>query len=219
MSKKKKHSSHFYDFNGKSGKKGKKSKNKDSGYYKEPEFKEVKPTLDKKDAKKNKKMLLAPVEIPKEFIKSRVKCNHADGLMTVKEFKAMTPTYAAFTPMLDTMTAVFGADDLRICKRCYDVIVKPELFDSSDVRHAIAVLYATANVVVSHKRMKDDEVKSINKVKMDLNDWSTIANRYRELEESGALATQETDAASLSSDDLAALNKVSSANTKRPFTV
>ena len=103
MSKKSKKNKYFYTSKDikKKNKKGKKIKG-----YEAPKLKSVKPTLDKSDAKKNKKILLAPVEIPKEFIKNRAKCNHAGQVISVAEFKAMTPTYAAYTPMLDTIVEV-----------------------------------------------------------------------------------------------------------------
>lgn len=154
-------------------KKSKKNKKK-SKAYDTPKLKTVKPTLDKSDAKKNTKILLAPVEIPKEFIKNRNKCNHAGKTISVADFKAMTPTYAAYTPQLDAIVDIFGEDKVCVCKSCYDVMVDVDQINDSDVLKAISVLYAAANIVVANKRMKDDEIKDIAKIKNDLADWMKI---------------------------------------------
>ena len=73
-------------------KKKKKNKKKE---YDIPKFKMVQPSLGRKDAKIAKKIVLAPVDVPKAFLKVRRKCNHAGKLITAAEFKEMTPAYAA----------------------------------------------------------------------------------------------------------------------------
>ena len=145
MSKKNKY---FYS---KSDKKSKKKGKKVKG-YEAPKLKTVKPTLDKADAKKSKKILLAPVEIPKEFIKNRTKCNHAGNMISVAEFKAMTPTYAAYTPMLDTIVELFGEENCSICKSCFDVLVGKDQISVSDVLGSINTLSAAANMVAYEGR-------------------------------------------------------------------
>ena len=197
----------------KKGKKGKKSA------YDEPTLKSVKPTLDKKDAKESKKILLEPVNVPKEFLKNRNKCNHAGHIITPKEFKDMTPTYAAFTPMLDNMIAVFGEENVGVCKSCYDVLADVSKISSDDIIHALCVLYAAANAVVSHKRFKTDEVKEIAKIKEDLGDWNNIVEMFEKLEDKGAFKTSvanATGAGELSAAELAKLNRTSSG---APFSV
>ena len=181
MSKKNKY---FYS---KSDKKSKKKGKKVKG-YEAPKQKTVKPTLDKADAKKSKKILLAPVEIPKEFIKNRTKCNHAGNTISVAEFKAMTPTYAAYTPMLDTIVELFGEENCSVCKSCFDVLVSKDQISVSDVLGSINTLYAAANMVVANKRMKDDEVKDIAKIKNDLEDWLKVADLLAEIKENDAPA-------------------------------
>lgn len=202
MSKKsKKKNKYFYTSKDikKKNKKGKKIKG-----YEAPKLKSVKPTLDKSDAKKNKKILLAPVEIPKEFIKNRAKCNHAGQVISVAEFKAMTPTYAAYTPMLDTIVELFGEENCSICKSCFDVLIDKKQISVSDVLGSINTLYAAANMVVANKRMKDDEVKDIAKIKNDLEDWLKVADLLAEIKEN---ESPVVDAATGSADvDISQLN-------------
>lgn len=220
MSKKKKNKNkkyYEYEFGAKKDKKSKKSK---KSAYGEPELKRVKPSLDKKEAKESKKILQQPVEVPKEFKKNRFKCNHAGTVITAAEFKAMTPTYAAYTPMLDTMIEVFGEENVGVCKSCYDVLVGTDCIRTADIDKAVAILYAAANTVVSHKRFKTDEIKEIAKVKDSLADWSGIAEQFNKLEEKGAFAGASESKASgskeLTSAELANLNKMSSGT---PFSV
>lgn len=176
MSKKSKKKNKY--FNTKSKKDKKKSK---KSYYEKPKFKTVKPSLEKKEVKENKKILLAPIDIPKTFRQNRTKCNHAGDLITVEEFKAMTPNYGAYTPMLDTMIAVFGEENLAICRSCYDVVVRGDMINNDRISEALAVLYGAANAVVSRKRMKNDEIKDLNKLKSDLQDWHGVMDAVADL--------------------------------------
>lgn len=187
----------------------KKGKKKDSAYG-EPKLKSVKLSLDKKDVKENKKILLEPVEVPKGFMKNRNRCNHAGPIISVAEFKNMTPTYAAFTPMLDTMVSVFGEDNVAVCKSCYDVLADVSKISTGDIQHAIAVLYAAANAVVSHKRMKNDEIKEIAKVKESLGDWNAIIDLFEKLEDKGAFVVDSDKAESgeLTSAEMAKMSRM-----------
>lgn len=212
-SKKKKNKKSYYSeyqFGGKG--KSKKSSGKKKGgnkksYYAEPKLKSVKPTLSKKDAKKNRKMLLAPVEIPEAFIKSRKSCNHVGDVLTVAQFKEMTPTYAAFTPMLDTMVNVFGEDNVAVCAQCYDVLVNAAAINEDDFDRAVAVLYAAANMAVSYNRMKGDEIKEIAKIRMNLTGWGKIKERFMAAKETITVADTEGGSGKLSEEDLAKLNR------------
>lgn len=204
MSKKKKNKKYYEIFGDKKTKKDKKSK-KVKGYEK-PRLKTVKPNLDKSDAKKNTKILLAPVEIPKEFIKNRNKCNHAGKTISVAEFKAMTPTYAAYTPQLDAIVDLFGEENVKICKSCYDVLVTKNLVSVSDVLDSVSKLYAAANIVVANKRMKDDEVKDIAKIKNDLADWMKIAELLSEVD-TAVTDTVGDESAEISAENLNRLNQ------------
>lgn len=215
MSKKKhKKNKSYYDYyygDKKGGKKKDKEKSgkKDKSYYKAPKMKMVKPTLDKKEAKESKKILMAPIDIPKAFVKNRNKCNHADGLISVAEFKNMTPTYGAFTPMLDAAIEVFGEENLHICKYCYDVVVNPECLSEDRVKESLVILYMAANAVVSRKRMKPDEVKDIAKTKNDLSDWNNIIDLFEKLVDDGAMVSyhEGDNERAVSSEDLNKLNK------------
>lgn len=214
MSKKKskKSRSYFaYEYGGKK-KDTKKSKKKDS-YYEKPTFKRVKPTLDKKDAKESKKILLAPVDIPKEFRKNRDKCNHAGDLLSTAEFKEMTPNYGAYTPMLDTMIKVFGANNVDVCKCCYDVTVNPECLSVDKIKEAVAILYAAANVVVSRKRMKNEEIKDIAEVKNNLKDWNDVIDEYIKLEDRGAFDTSDKNETTLNEDEMKKISRGNAAFT------
>lgn len=154
----------------------KKKKRKKSKDFDVPKFKTVKSTIDRKDAKRAKKIILAPVDIPKEFTKIRSKCNHADKLITPAEFRDMTPAYSAYTPMLDRVIAMYGEEHVHICKDCYDVLVDPDAIHEDAIEEAMVTLYLAANKAVSLRRMKDDEVKAISKLKDDLTDWADVAD-------------------------------------------
>ena len=181
-------------------KKKKKNKKKE---YDIPKFKMVQPSLGRKDAKIAKKIVLAPVDVPKAFLKVRRKCNHAGKLITVAEFKEMTPAYAAYTPMLDSMIMKYGEENVMVCKSCYDVIVEQSKIDAGDVDDAIMSLYAAANKVVSMHRMKDDEVEAIAKIKEGLTEWAEVSDLIYKID-----AEQAARAAATESRNSANLNNV-----------
>ena len=214
--KKKSKKTYFKDaFGNTKDKKSKKSgKNVKKSAYKHPSLRNVKPTLSKKDAKENKKIILQPVEIPKVFSKNRDKCNHADSLITVREFKDMTPNYAAYTPSLDMMIDVFGEENIMICKDCYDVLVRKGAVRIS-IKEAVASLYAYANLLVSNKRMKEGKVRDIAQMKNALSDWFDVAEKLDKMEEDGTF--DETDMPSdpndLSDEDREKLERASRAFT------
>ena len=195
-----------------SKRKKKDNKKKKNSYYGKPTFKTVKPSLSKKEAKESKKILLAPVDIPKDFMKNRAKCNHAGDLISVADFKAMTPNYGAFTPMLDQMIKTFGEENLAICKGCYDVVVKASLMSTEAMEDAIATLYAAANTILSRKRMKNSKnIEKISKIKNDLADWNDLVDRMGKLEDDNRLE----DAADVSADTISPeeLSKLSRSDT------
>lgn len=170
MSKKKKNKWKYFDNkkSKKSGKKGRKS------VYDKPKTKSVKPTLGKKEAKENKKILLAPVEIPSEFRKNRNKCNHAARTISVQEFKAMTPAYSAYTPMLEDVVGLFGEENVSVCKDCYDVLVDRSCVTFEQAHNSLVTLYAAVNVAVSNKKLGDGEVKRLNKLKALVEDFQPV---------------------------------------------
>lgn len=198
-----------------SKRKKKDNKKKKNSYYGKPAFKTVKPSLSKKEAKESKKILLAPVDIPKDFMKNRAKCNHAGDLISVADFKAMTPNYGAFTPMLDQMIKTFGEENLAICKGCYDVVVKASLMSTEAMEDAIATLYAAANTILSRKRMKNSKnIEKISKIKNDLADWNDLVDRMGKLEDDNRLEdATDVSADTISPEELGKLSRSDTAFT------
>ena len=196
MSKKKKNkkNKYFAELTGKKKGKGNK-KDLKRGMKK---AKVVQPTLSKKDGKANRKELEKPLKIDKEFLKRRYKCNHADGTMTVEDYRTKYPGKAdAYTPMLQTMIDVFGEENLAICGRCFEVMVNRDQVTTEDVKASIATLYAAAGIVVANVRMKDDEVKAINKSKEALDEVRPIIDWMDELAEKGSRNAGAGDAEDL----------------------
>ena len=198
-----------------SKRKKKDNKKKKNSYYGKPAFKTVKPSLSKKEAKESKNILLAPVDIPKDFMKNRAKCNHAGDLISVADFKAMTPNYGAFTPMLDQMIKTFGEENLAICKGCYDVVVKASLMSTEKMEDAIATLYAAANTILSRKRMKNSKnIEKISKIKNDLADWNDLVDRMGKLEDDNRLEdATDVSADTISPEELGKLSRSDTAFT------
>lgn len=155
--KNKKNKNHFSAWdNLRSPKKDKKSKKSDDG---------IKATLGKKDAKANRKIIMAPVEVPASFSKSRRECNHAGDTLTAAEFRNMTPAYSAYTPLLDEACGRYGEDHVHVCKACFDVLVDRDQITLDQIKGAMTTLYLASNMVVANVRMKDDEVEDLNKAK------------------------------------------------------
>ena len=155
--KNKKNKNHFSAWdNLRSPKKDKKNKKSDDG---------IKATLGKKDAKANRKIIMAPVEVPASFSKSRRECNHAGDTQSAAEFRNMTPAYSAYTPLLDEACGRFGEDHVHVCKACFDVLVDRDQINIDQIKGAMTTLYLASNMVVANVRMKDDEVEDLNKAK------------------------------------------------------
>lgn len=125
----------------------------------------VKATLGKKDAKANRKIVMAPVEVPASFSKSRRECNHAGDTLTAAEFRNMTPAYSAYTPLLDEACGRYGEDHVHVCKACFDVLVDRDLINIDAIKGAMTTLYVASNMAVANIEMKDDEVEELNKAK------------------------------------------------------
>lgn len=166
----KKHKNKYFD----TKKKDKKKKNARKSVYKAPKGRDIKETLSKKDAKANKKVVLSPVDVPKEFRKNRQRCNHAGSTISVAEYQNMTAAHAAYTPALERVTAMFGAENTSVCKSCYDVVVKRSCIDPSKVYDAITYLYAAVNVALANRKLKDDEVKELAKLKDIIFDFQPV---------------------------------------------
>lgn len=197
MSKKKKKNKKLKYFGSekkqKKNSKGKKRSGKSA--YGKPKMKSVKPTLSKKEAKENKKIVMAPVDVPKEFRKNRLKCNHAADTITVDRYKALTPSWAAYTPALERMVEQFGPEHVCVCKDCYDILVDRDCVSAEDVYTALTTLYAACNIAVSNRRLKDDEVKAIAKLKEVLNDFAPVLDILGKIaEEEGRMDTSSTGA-------------------------
>ncbi len=170
-----------------------KNKKKNSSYYEKPKFKSIKPTLGKDEAKDNKKIVCATPDIPAKFTKRRNKCNHSCKYISVAEFKKMSPNYAAYTPMLDSLISEFGENSVKICKTCYDVVVDPSAIINEEragvISSAVASLYAIANAVISNKRMKPDEIKEFNALKDTLQKWDGVIDEFLKLVDEGRFNT------------------------------
>lgn len=156
--KNKKNKNHFsaWDNLRNPSKKDKKSKKSEDG---------IKATLGKKDAKANREIIMAPVEVPASFSKSRRECNHAGDTLSAAEFRNMTPAYSAYTPLLDEACGRYGEDHVHVCKACFDVLVDRDQINIDAIKGAMTTLYLASNMVVANVRMKDDEVEDLNKAK------------------------------------------------------
>lgn len=204
---------------------GKKRKGKDKGKrskaskgrnaeYNTPAFGSIRPSLSGREAKLSTKSVLAPVEVPKEFRKNRLRCNHAGALISPAEFKAMTPAYAAFTPLLDAAIETYGEDNVAICRSCYDVLVNTGDITSTGMRDSVLRLYLSANLILAHKRMTKDEIKELAGMRDGLTDWDHAIFTLRKLEEDGTIdASRNSQAAAMASGvDAAKLSKLSKAD-------
>lgn len=177
MSKKRKKRQYFhddYEVN------HKKKKGKKDSVYGDPKTKRMKLTLNKKEIKENRKIAEAPFEIPKELLKNRRKCNHADGTMTVQEFMDSGKN-PAITPLLSTMVDVFGEDKIKICAACYDVMLVDDAIKPDDVIKSAMTLYAASNYVVSHKKMSDEDVKGLAKDREVVEDFKNVVTLMRKI--------------------------------------
>ena len=116
-------------------------------------------------SKANRKIIMAPVEVPASFSKSRRECNHAGDTLSAAEFRNMTPAYSAYTPLLDEACGRYGEDHVHVCKACFDVLVDRDQINIDAIKGAMTTLYLASNMVVANVRMKDDEVEDLNKAK------------------------------------------------------
>lgn len=183
MGKKKKNKGYFKDDYEVKSKKSKKSNRKEL----EKSLKKAKtvhPTLSKKDAKANRKILEKPLKVDEKFLDRRAKCNHADGTLSVADYRSQYPGKAdAYTPMLETMVEVFGEEHVRVCARCFEVMVDRSEVNIDAVKEAYALLYAACGVVTANVRMKGDEVKKVAKVKATLDKFRPVINLLSELDD------------------------------------
>lgn len=175
---KKKHKSKYFDYDSK--KKGKKKGKKNKSYYKTPKCKRNKGSLSKKEMKENRKIAMAPYKIPEELLDNRMKCNHADGTLSVAEFLDMPNP--AISPMLEAAVTIFGEEHVRVCAACYDVLVDPDCITVDHVKTAVTTLYAAANMVLSKKRMSKGDIKAIAKDKERLKHFGKIVELMRKIQ-------------------------------------
>lgn len=166
----------------KKNKKGKSVNGSFGGGKKKARLKTVQPTLDRKEAKESRKIVLSPVDVPKKFKKNRDKCNHVGELLSVEAFKRMTPSYSAYTPALDRMVAKYGEEHVSVCGKCYDVVVDRSEVSVEDVQDAVLTLYAACNVAVSNTRLKKDEVKKISDLKDVFGDYQEVIDLLDKIE-------------------------------------
>ena len=211
MGKKRKYESFKYIQEDARSKKKKKSK------YDQPKLKTLSSSLDKKERKECYSILNIPIEVPKKFTKIRNKCNHVNRVITVAEYKAITPFYAVFTPMLDAMVAKYGEENIRVCSSCFDVLVSPNLVKGEDLRNAVSSLYSAANTLMITTRVKKGEIRDLNELKSSLSDWNEVIAQISDLERNGNLkmtfgqeGDEDTSRPSMD-DELSTLNRMSSA--------
>lgn len=185
-----------------------------------PKYKKIKLSITDKEINVSRKIIHAPVEVPKSFIKVRQRCNHIlkgeDAYLTVERYKATAPAYGAYTPMLDTMVDTFGEENVHVCPYCFEVLLNPDVIDIDTCNNAVAVMYAMAvDLVNSKSKKKKDEIEEINKLKDRLLVWKNLIGKYEKVMEKRA-ATETTASAeddSGSDEMIAALNSVNQART------
>ena len=182
--------------------------------------KKIKLSITDKEINANRKIIHAPVEVPKDFIKVRQRCNHIlkgeDAYMTVEKYKATTPAYGAYTPMLDTMVDTFGEENVHVCPYCFEVLLNPDVIDIDTCNNAVAVMYAmAADLVNSKSKKKKDEIEEINKLKDRLAVWKNLIGKYEKVLEKRADAESTAAAEDSSGSDemISALNSVNQART------
>ena len=179
MSKKKKKYKYFD--NKKKDKKSKGKKGRRSA-YKAPKTRDIKETLSKKEAKANKKVVVSPVDVPKDFKKNRQRCNHAGASISVAAYQEMTPAYAAYTPALDRVREMYGDENVSVCKSCFDVVVKQGCIDPDHVYDCLTYLYAAINVALANQKLKGDEIKDIAKLKDIIFDFAPVLDILNKLQ-------------------------------------
>lgn len=223
MSKKRKGKKSYFTYDVETKKTGKKNKGKDiQAKESKPKHKKIKLSITDKDININRKIIHAPVEVPKDFIKIRQRCNHIlkdkDEYMTVEKYKTTTPAYGAYTPMLDTIVATFGEENVHVCPYCFEVMVDPNIIGIDTCENAVAVLYAMATTLVNNKtRKKKDEIEEINKIKERLGIWRNLVGKYEKVLMKNVMREEEESASidrGVSADEMAAsLNSVNQART------
>ena len=128
-----------------------------------------------------------------------------------------TVSQITFRTYISTLSPV-DLDGTKIVLKTDNELYASSVSKLSDkIKEAIAILYASANVLVSRKRMKNDEVKNVAEIKNELRRWNDVIDDLMKLEESGALTpASETDSTetSMSAADLEKLSK-----SNRAFTV
>ena len=211
----------YYSYEADSKKFSKKSKNKTlRAKEAKDKHKKIKLSITDKEINANRKIIHAPVEVPKGFLKVRQRCNHIlkgeDAYLTVDKYKATTPAYGAYTPMLDTMVDVFGEQNVHVCPYCFEVLLNPDVIDIDTCTNAVAVMYAMATDLVNSKsKKKKDEIEEINKLKDRLMVWKNLIGKYEKVLEKRADAENPAAAEDDSSNDemISALNSVNQART------
>ena len=204
MSKKKKAYKYFsgYDWGyGATAKKDKKKDKKDKkSYYPDPVTKTMKATLSGKAAKESRDIVQSPVKIPKKFTKNQAKCNHYAEPLTVAEYKELTPNWASYTPMLESMVNTFGESHVHVCRKCFDVVVDRDCVNAEAVDKALTTLYAAVGVAVANKKMKKDEVREVNRLKLKLRDFTIVGKLLRKIAK--ALTGTNSNATAKTAGDL-----------------
>ena len=75
----------------------------------------------------------------------------------------MTAWPDVYTPHLSRAIELYGEDHVRICRRCYDVVVDYDVVNADDIRKALTAIYVAVNLVKANLRFDKNEVKHLTK--------------------------------------------------------
>ena len=147
----------------------------------EPAYRRVKVSLDKGEAKENKKEVRRPVKVSKDFLERRNRCNHADGSISIDEYRRLSPAPEAYTPELKAMVDKFGEENVRVCARCYQVVVPREMVEADAVYDAVQILRASCGIAVANRRLTKKEIRGINELREKLAGFGEVIGILEEL--------------------------------------
>lgn len=151
-----------------SKKKGKK-KGRDMSGEVTTKLKAVKPTLSDKEVAAVQKAADAPVKLPKEIVKAKATCNHAQEVMTPAEFRAIYENQLYLAPYLNAYVKYFGEEHVSVCTGCFTVLVDDSVVDGDAVKKAFLTIDGAANFMMANKRLKSKEIDVLKK-SIDEND-------------------------------------------------
>ena len=157
-----------------SKKKNKKDKSRDMRGEVTTKLKAVKPTLSNKEVAAVQKAADAPVKLPKEIVKAKASCNHAQEVMTPAEFRAIYENQLYLAPYLNAYVKYFGEEHVSVCTGCFTVLVDDSIVDGDAVKKAFLTIDGAANFMMANKRMKSKEIDILKKAIDDNDDLMTV---------------------------------------------